>query len=82
MKMEQTECSETLEFTLQTLVNHPEESLQHSEHGESLKSRVYQLFVDFTSVRDLSKTEVYSRTFSLAWYLHDTNWINYKCLRS
>jgi hypothetical protein len=39
MKMEQAECSETLAFKLQALVNHPEESIQHSEHGESLKSR-------------------------------------------
>jgi hypothetical protein len=39
MKMEQTECSETLVFKLQTPVNHPEESIRHSEHGESLKSR-------------------------------------------
>jgi hypothetical protein len=29
MKMEQTECSETLAFELQTLVNHPEESILH-----------------------------------------------------
>jgi hypothetical protein len=27
MKMEQTECSETLTFKLQTPVNHPEESI-------------------------------------------------------
>jgi hypothetical protein len=37
MKMEQTECSETLAFKLQTPVNHPEESVRRSEHGESLK---------------------------------------------
>jgi hypothetical protein len=30
-KMEQTECSETLAFKLQTLLNHPEESIQHSQ---------------------------------------------------
>jgi hypothetical protein len=40
MKMEHTQCSETLAFKLQTPVNHPEESTRHSEHGESLKSRV------------------------------------------
>jgi hypothetical protein len=39
MKMEQTQCFKTLAFKLQTLVNHPEESIQHLEHGESLKSR-------------------------------------------
>jgi hypothetical protein len=40
MKMEQTQCSEMLAFKLQTPVNHPEESIRHSEHGESLKSRI------------------------------------------
>jgi hypothetical protein len=39
MKMEQTVCSETLAFKSQTLGNNPEESIQHPEHGGSLKSR-------------------------------------------
>jgi hypothetical protein len=34
-----TECSETSAYKIQTLGNYPEESIQHSEHGESLKSR-------------------------------------------
>jgi len=38
VKMEQTECSETLAYKIQMLGNYPEESIQHSEHGESLKS--------------------------------------------
>jgi len=38
MKMEQTECSETLEYKIQMLGSYPKESIQHSEHGESLKS--------------------------------------------
>jgi hypothetical protein len=37
MKMEQTECSEMLALKLQMTVNNPEESIQHSEHSESLK---------------------------------------------
>ena len=37
MKMEQTECSETLPYKIQTPGNYPEESIQHSEHGECLK---------------------------------------------
>jgi hypothetical protein len=41
MKIEQTEDSETLGYKFQTPVNRPEESKQHSEHGESLKSRLY-----------------------------------------
>jgi hypothetical protein len=39
MKMEQTVCSETLAFKLQTPGNNPEESIRHSKQGESLKSR-------------------------------------------
>jgi hypothetical protein len=39
MKMEETECSETSAYKIQTPGNYPEESIQHSEHGESLKSR-------------------------------------------
>jgi len=40
MKMEQTECSETSAYKIQTPGNYPEESIQHSEHYESLKSRI------------------------------------------
>jgi len=39
MKMEQTECSETSAYKIQTPGYHPKESIQHSQHGESLKSR-------------------------------------------
>jgi hypothetical protein len=38
MKMEQTECSETSAYKIQTPGNYPEESIDHSEHGKSLKS--------------------------------------------
>jgi hypothetical protein len=40
MKMEQTECSETLAFKLQTPRNKPEERIRHSKHGKSFKSRI------------------------------------------
>jgi len=40
MKMEQTVCSKTSAYKIQTPGNYPEESIQHSEHGESLKSRM------------------------------------------
>jgi len=40
MKMEQAECSETSGYKIQTPGNYPEESLQHSEHSESLKSEI------------------------------------------
>jgi len=39
MKMEQTECSETAAYKIQTPENHPKENLKHSGQGESLKSR-------------------------------------------
>jgi hypothetical protein len=44
MKMEQTQCSETLAFKLQTPVNHPEESIRHSEHGESLNQELFYCY--------------------------------------
>jgi len=43
MKMEQTECSETSAYKIQTPGNYPKESIQHSVHGESLKSRRFRL---------------------------------------
>ena len=41
VKMEQIECSETSAYINQTPGNHPKENKQHSEHGESLKSRIH-----------------------------------------
>jgi hypothetical protein len=38
--MEKTECSETLAYKIQTQGNYPEENTQHTEQGESLKSRI------------------------------------------
>jgi hypothetical protein len=43
MKMEQTECSETSAYKIQAPGNYPEENIQHTEHGESLKSRIVLL---------------------------------------
>ena len=34
------ECSETSVYKIQMPGNYQEESIQHSEHGESLKSRI------------------------------------------
>jgi hypothetical protein len=41
--MEQTECSETSAYKIQTPGNYSEENIQHSQHGESLKSRILLL---------------------------------------
>jgi len=38
MEMEETECTETSEYKIQTPGNYLEENIRHSEHGESLKS--------------------------------------------
>ena len=38
-----TECSETSAYKIQTPGNCPEESIQHSEHGDSLKSNRFFL---------------------------------------
>ena len=35
--MEQTECFETSGYKVQTPGNYPEENIEHTEHGESLK---------------------------------------------
>jgi hypothetical protein len=40
MKMEQIGCSETSAYKIQRPGNHPEENIQHTEHGESLKSKI------------------------------------------
>jgi len=40
MKVEQTECFETSAYKIEALENYPEEGIQHSEHGEILKSRI------------------------------------------
>ena len=41
MKMEQIQCSETSAYKIQTPGNYSEESIQHWEHGESLKSWIF-----------------------------------------
>jgi hypothetical protein len=41
MKIEQAECSETSAYKIQTPGNYPEESIQHTEHGKSVKSRTF-----------------------------------------
>jgi hypothetical protein len=46
MKKEWTKCSEMSAHKIQTLRNHPKESIKHSEHGENLKSGM-QILADF-----------------------------------
>jgi len=41
MKMEQTGCPKTSAYKIQTPGNYPKENIQHTEHAESLKSRIF-----------------------------------------
>ena len=50
MKLEQTDCSETSAYKLQTPGNYPKESIQHTEHGENLKSRFLSDYLKVTSI--------------------------------
>jgi len=42
MKKEQIKCSETSVYKIQTPGNYAEEGIQHSEHGESMKTKLYK----------------------------------------
>jgi hypothetical protein len=55
MKMEQTECSEMSAYEIQMLGNYTEESIQHSQQSESLKSRTlrYVLYVYCTEMYNI-----------------------------
>ena len=54
-----TECSETSAYKIQTPGNYPEENIQHTGHGESLKSRKQKRvrLIKFTAVSNLYKTQ-------------------------
>ena len=50
MKVRQTECSETSTYKIQAPWNYPGENIEHTEHSESLKSRImYLIFVLYCS---------------------------------
>jgi hypothetical protein len=55
-----TECSETSGYKIQTPGNYPEESIQHSEKGESLKSIILKLHYD--AMKNHSHWNVYLRS--------------------
>jgi hypothetical protein len=64
-KMEQTVCSETLAFKLQKPVNKPEESIRHSEHGKSSKSRIYNVKNDGRyKYKDVDTIDIVMQTYS------------------
>jgi len=59
MKMEDTGCSETSAYKIQTPGNYPEENIQHSDHGENLKSEIHFIKYDYI----LSCLIIYMSTF-------------------
>ena len=56
-----TECSETSAYKIQTPENYPEESIQYSEQGESLKSR---------KLAKLRLKQGTRFTYNIQWILH------------
>jgi hypothetical protein len=63
MKMEQIECFETSAYKIQTPGNHPEENMQHTEHGESLKSKKVKICVHHNM-----PSGSFGRKSSITWY--------------
>jgi hypothetical protein len=49
MKMEQTQCSEMSAHKIQKPGNYPDKSIQHSQHSESLKSRIHGVLLKISS---------------------------------
>jgi hypothetical protein len=82
MKTEQTKCSETLAHKLQMPVNHPEESIQHSEHGQSLKSRKYtpvstHYFQNFSTLTLLQVADFWAKQKETSTFKTATENYNY-----
>jgi hypothetical protein len=46
VKVQTTECSETLAFNIQTQGKYPEENIPYLQHGESLKTTISLLSQD------------------------------------
>ena len=64
------ECSEMLAYKIQTSGNYPKESIQHSEHGESSKSRKLCLFMLFPNIFK------WFITFFTSWFCPALCWPN------
>ena len=67
-------CSETSEYKIQTPGNYPEESIQHSEQGESLKSKIKSVMS--ASQSSVTGLELASNKFSptvLTLWIRKTN---------
>jgi hypothetical protein len=64
--MEQIEYSETSAYKIQTPGNYPEEIIQHTEHGKSLKSRIHENSFQIIILRIITvstEEQVYERYY-------------------
>jgi hypothetical protein len=61
MKMEQRECSETSAYNIQTPGNYPVENIQHTEHGESLKSGIIKTVYKTTDTAEINYVGTFSK---------------------
>jgi hypothetical protein len=77
MKMEQIECSETSAYKIQMPGNYPVENIQHTEHGESLKSRISNLNQFISVVQCLHgaryPSELLDNCNTHSYYFHNSN---------
>jgi len=81
--MEQTECSETSAYEIQTPGNYPEESIQYSEHGKSLKSRS-EVLASLTAAEFLHQLTTISLTsnFFSMWLLKNIFCLKHAIVRT
>ena len=68
-----TECSETSAYKIQTPGNYPRESLQHSDNGESSKSRIKGLYLSSKHLAFVARCGLKSE------YLYVMNGKNLNC---
>jgi hypothetical protein len=74
MKMEQTQCSETLAYKIHMLGNHRKERIEHSEKVQSLKSRLLRLHLNCTELKYACGIWYYVQTtFRENWVLVATD---------
>jgi hypothetical protein len=78
IKMEQTECSKMSAHKIQTPGNYPEENIQHSVHGASLKSRnhillkniyIFSHTVPFTHINDPMLKSILYRIYYILYII-------------
>jgi hypothetical protein len=74
MKMEQTECSGMSAYEIQMPGNYPEESIKHSKHGKSLKSRKFKEFEMGTTHGTYGGAQKYIHSFGRENIQKGTTW--------